>query len=72
MKITNEKIEISESESIPWREIETLKILNDKLSVFLSNGRVIELSHLHPSTIDMAFRTYEKYLNDHPHKSKQK
>lgn len=72
MKITSEKFEISSSESISWEDVKTLRLLNDKLALVLTNGKVIELSHLRPSTIDTAFRLYEKYLKDHPEKRKRR
>ena len=68
MKITSDKFEISASQSFSWEDIKTLRLLNEKLAVVLKDGRVIELSHLRPGTIDMAFRFYEKYLHEHPEK----
>lgn len=71
MKITSDRLEISASESISWDEVKTLRLLNNKLALVLNNGRVIELSNLHASTIDTAFRAYERYLKDHPDKRKK-
>lgn len=68
MKITSDRFEISPSESVSWQDVKTLRLLNEKLALVLNDGRVIELSNLRPSTIDTAFRTYEKYLKDHPEK----
>ena len=66
MKITSELFEISPSETIAWRDVKTMRMLNDKLAVVLSDGRTIEVPHLRPPTIDLAFRSYENYLRDHP------
>ncbi len=66
MKITSELFEISPSQTIAWREVKTMRMLNDKLAVVLSDGRIIEVPHLRPPTIDLAFRSYENYLRDHP------
>lgn len=66
MKITSESFEINNSESIFWKDVKTLRLLNDKLAFVLNNGQVIELDHLRPSTIDLAFKSYEKYLQKHP------
>ncbi len=71
MRITDDSFEISSSESIPWEDVKTLRLLNEKLALVLNNGRVIELSNLRASTIDTAFRTYERYLKDHPDKRKR-
>ncbi|MCC5832153.1 MAG: hypothetical protein JJU12_03825 [Chlamydiales bacterium] len=70
MKITNDRIEISGSESIPWEDVKTLRLLNEKLALVLTDGRVIELSNVRASTIDTAFRAYERYLKDHSEKRK--
>lgn len=66
MKITSELFEISPSDRISWRDIKTMRMHNDTLAVVLSNGRIIEIPHLRPPTIDLAFRTYETYLRNHP------
>ena len=71
MKITGEKFEISPSESVPWEDVKTLRLLNDKLALVLNNDRVIELSNLRPTTIDSAFRAYDRYLKDHPEKRRK-
>lgn len=71
MRITNERLEISESESVSWKDVEALKLLNDKLALVLSDKRVIEIDHLRPSTIDSAFRAYQLYQKEHP-KGKRK
>ncbi len=71
MKITSDRFEISSSESVSWKDVKTLRLNNGKLALALSDGRVIELSDVRPSTIDTAFRTYEKYLKDHPEKRKR-
>jgi hypothetical protein len=71
MKITDDRFEISSSESIPWEDVKTLRLLNEKLALVLNDGRIIELSNLRSSTIDMAFRAYERYLKDHPEKRKR-
>lgn len=68
MRITSEKLEISPSDVILWEEVKTIRLLNEKMAIVLSGGRTIELSHLLPSTIDAAFRAYERYLKDHPEK----
>lgn len=72
MRITNEKIEISPSESIYWNDVKTLRLLNEKLAFVLEDGRILEFSNLRASTIDTAFRTYDKYLKDHPEKKKRR
>lgn len=66
MKITSEFFEISPSETIAWRDVKTMRMLNDKLAVVLSDGRIIEVPHLRPPTIDLAFRSYENYIRIHP------
>jgi hypothetical protein len=66
MKITSELFEISPTDQISWCDIKTMRMHNDTLAVALSNGRIIEISHLRPSTIDLVFRTYETYLRNHP------
>ncbi|NGX62214.1 MAG: hypothetical protein K940chlam9_01708 [Chlamydiae bacterium] len=71
MKITSERFEISTTRSIAWEDVETLRVLNDKLALVLSNGEVVELSHLRPTLIDSAFRSYERYLKDHPEKKRK-
>jgi hypothetical protein len=71
MKISDDRFEISNSESIPWEDVKTLRLLNEKLAFELTDGRTVELSNLRPSTIDTAFRTYERYLKDHPEKRKR-
>ncbi len=70
MRITNESLEISESEIISWSDVVALKLLNNKLALVLSNKRVIELGHLRPSTIDSAFRAFQHYRKDHPGQTK--
>lgn len=70
MKITNERFEISGTESISWRDVKTVRLINEKLALVLNSGRVIELSNVHPSTIDTVFRAYEKYLKEHPEKER--
>lgn len=70
MKITQECFEISSSESVFWKDVKTLRLLNDKLALVLKDGRIIEIDHLRPSTIDLAFKSYEKYLQTHPEKIK--
>lgn len=70
MKITNDFFEINPNQSIFWKDVKTLRLLNDKLAVVLNNDQVIELPELRQSTIDLAFRSYEKYLHDHPEKRK--
>ncbi len=71
MKITSDKFEISSNESIAWQDVKTLRLSNDKLALVLENGKVIEVSNLRPSTIDTAFRAYEKYIKEHPEKRKR-
>lgn len=68
MKINDDGFAISNSESIPWEDVKALRILNDKFVMVLNSGRIIELEHLRPSTIDTAFRSYERYLKSHPEK----
>lgn len=68
MKVTEEKIEISEGKEISWDEVESLRIVNHKLALVLSNQEVVELHDLRPSTIDMVFRFYEDFLKKHPEK----
>ncbi len=68
MKITGEKIEISRSESVSWKDVKQLRLLNNKLALVLVSGRVIEVENLRPTTIDTAFRLYESYLKEHPEK----
>jgi hypothetical protein len=70
MRITNEKLEITPSEIILWEDLKTMRLLNEKLILVLNDNRTIELSHVLPSTVDLAFRTYEKFLSDHPEKRK--
>lgn len=66
MKITSDSLEIGNNEFIGWAEVKNLRFTNGKLAVVLKNGRVIELPNLRPTTIDTAFRQYERYLKDHP------
>lgn len=66
MKITSELFEITPSQTIAWRDVKTMRMLNDKLAVVLSDGRIVEVPHLRPTTIDLAFRSYETYLRAHP------
>ena len=68
MKITSEKMEITASESIRWEDVQTMRLLNDKLALVLNDNQVIEIDHLRPSTVDAAFRAYESYLKEHPEK----
>lgn len=65
MRITSENLQISPSDTISWEEIKTIRLRNEKLDLVLTDGRTIELTKLLPSTIDLVFRTYEKYLKDH-------
>lgn len=66
MRITSQKFEISPSELIYWEDIKAMRLINEKLAIILNNGRVIELSNMHPHTIDNAFRAYERYIKEHP------
>ncbi|MCH9609252.1 MAG: hypothetical protein S4CHLAM45_14550 [Chlamydiales bacterium] len=66
MKITNEKLEINEQQQIYWDDVKTLKLINDKLELVLSTGKVIEIDHLRPSTVDSAFRAYQHHCKKHP------
>lgn len=68
MRITSESLQISPSDTISWEEIKTIRLRNEKLDLVLTDGRTIELTRLLPSTIDLVFRTYEKYLKDHSDK----
>ncbi len=72
MKITGDRLEISPEESIPWGDVETLRLLNETMVLVLENGKTVEFSHVHPVTIDRAFRAYENYLRDHPEKRRKK
>ncbi len=72
MKITNKKLEISSNEEVAWDDVESLRLLNNKLALVLSDKRVIELTNLRPSTIDSAFRAYEGYLKEHPEKRRKR
>jgi hypothetical protein len=65
MKINSERIEVGPNEFIDFKDIKTMRLLNDKLALILRSGRVVEISRLRPSTIDLVFRTYENYLKDH-------
>ena len=71
MKITNEKIEINSNDSIPWNKVDNIRTNNDKLCLILSNGQVIEIDQVRPTTADAAFRAFESYLKDHPEKRKR-
>ncbi len=66
MRITSDKFEISASESISWGAVKTLRLHNEKLAFVLENGDVVEVPNLRPSTIDSAFRAYERFLKEHP------
>jgi hypothetical protein len=68
MRYDEEKIEINSKDVFPWESIKTIRILNEKLIFELKAGRVIELSNLHPSTIDGVFRAYEHFVQMHPSK----
>ena len=72
MKITHDKLELSSSESIPWEDIKTLRLLNNKLALVLTNDQVIELTNLLPSKIDSAFRAYDKFLKEHPDRNRKR
>lgn len=72
MKITDEKLEISQSTSIEWKDVDNMRLSNDKLCLVLSSGKVIELDHIRPTTIDAAFRAYEHFLKEHPEKRQHK
>jgi hypothetical protein len=65
MRINAERIEISPSEVIFWEEVKSMKLLNKKLAIELASGRVVEVGNLLPSSIDLAFRTYEHWLSEH-------
>lgn len=70
MKIKKDKIQLSESQEIPWENVETLRALNDKLVFVLDDHQVIELQHLNPHLVDSAFRAYESYIRQNPEKKK--
>lgn len=72
MKITSECLQINDTESINWKDVKRIRMLNEKLALVLRNNKTIELSGLRPTQIDSAFRAFEKYLNDHPEKRKKK
>lgn len=65
MRINNENITVS-GETIAWKDVEALRFLNKKgLVLVLNNGRKVEVSQVHPSTVDEVFRVYEQYLKEH-------
>lgn len=66
MKITSEKIEVSEDKTIYWEEVKTLRLINDTLALVMKDGSVVEIPHIRPTTIDLAFRSYENFLMRHP------
>lgn len=71
MKITNELFEISPLQTIAWSDVKSMRMLNDKLAFVLSDGKIVEIPHLRPATIDLAFRSYENYLREHPEPHQQ-
>jgi hypothetical protein len=68
MKITQDFLEIDAHLAISWGDVKSLLVLNDQLTIVLRNGKTIQLEHLYPWTLDLAFRNFEKYLKDHPHR----
>ncbi len=48
--------------SIDWREVQSVRLTDDKLGLVFKNQQTMELSNLSPSAIDLAFRTYESFL----------
>jgi hypothetical protein len=68
MKVNKNNIQISEKETISWEEVETLKTHDSELYLILSSGKVLKVPAERPTTIDAAFRAYESYIKNHPHK----
>ena len=68
MKITSNKLVVSDTESIEWEDVDNLRLSNNQLCLVLSSGKTIKVKDVHPSTADQAFRVYEAYLKDHPEK----
>lgn|GEM_PF-3099032 len=62
MKITSEVIEIEPTNIIYWADIKTVRLLNDRLILVLSDNNTVELMDLTPLTVDRLFRQYERYL----------
>ena len=62
MKITDDHIILSESEEISWGEVQRVRAAGNKLGIVLNTGKTIEISNLAPTTVDLAFRTYEDYV----------
>lgn len=59
MEISSNRIDLT---SIDWREVQSIRLMDDKLGFVFKNKQTLELSNLSPSAIDLAFRTYESYL----------
>ncbi|MBS0623125.1 MAG: hypothetical protein JSS62_00720 [Verrucomicrobia bacterium] len=62
MKFLQEKIEITPDQDVSWEEIESLRLLNGKLILVLKNQTTLEIKDLNPKLIDLAFRSYERFL----------
>ena len=72
MRVTNDKMEISSSESIAWRDVKRLRLLNEKFALVLKSGEVVEFKGLRPSLIDSAFKAYEAYIRAHRNPKQRK
>jgi len=72
MKINKNNIEISEKETISWKEVETMKMHNEDLCLVLTSGKVIHVPEARPTTVDAAFRSFESFIKEHPHHSRKR
>lgn len=66
MKISYDKIEFGEKDVIFWKNVKTIRLLNDKLAFIMNDGSIKELDHVRATTIDLVFRSYENFLRGHP------
>lgn len=62
MKITATHLEITDNRYIEWKEVDNLRLVNNRLCFILSGGEVVELEDLRPTMVDAVFRAYENFL----------